>query len=691
MNKHKNFLFEIGTEELPPERIGELVASLAANLEKGLQEQALTYETIKTYSTPRRIAILVTNLITQQPDQPVEFRGPSIEIAFDKTGQPTAAAEKFAKTCGTNVNQLNRIEDKKGKFLFYQTVKIGKTTAALLPELLTNSIKKLPITRPMRWGNSKISFIRPVHWIIMLFGSEIIPAEILGVKTSNQTFGHRFHHPEAIVIPEAAQYEELLAKQGFVIADGAKRQQKICEQIAVNVKNGTAIVNENLLREVTDLVEWPVALIGSFDPHFLEMPQEVLITLMEKQQRYFPIVDTTEKAKKLLSQFVIITNIESKDPKRVIAGNERVIRARLTDAEYFYRNDLKLALISYRDRLKSVVFQAKLGSIYDKTLRLKNLASFIAAKINANIEYTERAAELSKCDLMTAMVWEFPELQGVMGDYYARGCEQKIVATSIKEQYLPRFSQDEIPTTDVGAALALADRIDTLVGMFGINKMPSGEKDPFGLRRAATGIVRIILEKKLTLDLKELLEQAWLNYVALLENNETITQVLHFIYERLRYMYAEQNKNANVFRAVLARMPTDLLAFEKRFEAVTEFNKLTEANDLIEIYKRVKNILEKATKEQDFVAITFNKDLATEPAERELAQVIAKESQAINELYKNKNYFEILATLVKIKPTLSNFFAEVMVMAEDKKLRFNRLALLKDLQKLFTLVADWGS
>ncbi len=687
MNKHKDFLFEIGTEELPPERIGELVSSLAANLEKGLQEQALTYEAIKTYSTPRRIAILVTNLITQQPDQPVEFRGPSIEIAFDKTGQPTAAAEKFAKTCGANLNQLSHAEDKKGKFLFYRATKIGKTTAELLPELATNSTKKLPIPRPMHWGDSKISFIRPVHWVVMLFGNETIHTEILGIKTSNQTFGHRFHHPEAIVIPEAAQYEELLARIGHVIADSTKRQQKICEQIVSNVKTGTAIINENLLREVTDLVEWPVALIGSFDPHFLEMPREVLITLMEKQQRYFPIIDTT---KKLLPQFAIISNIESKDPQRVIAGNERVIRARLTDAEYFYRNDSSLALISYRDRLKSVIFQAKLGSLYDKTLRLKTLAGFIAAKINANVEYTERAAELSKCDLMTTMVWEFPELQGVMGDYYARGCEQKIVATAIKEQYLPRFSQDEIPTTDVGAALALADRIDTLVGMFGINKMPNGEKDPFGLRRAATGIVRIILEKKLTLDLKELLEQAWLNYVALLENNETITQTLHFIYERLRYMYIEHGKNANVFRAVLARMPTDLLDFEKRFGAVTEFNKLAEAGDLIEIYKRVKNILDKATKEQDFVAVTFNKDLATEPAELELTQVIAKESQAINELYKNKKYFEILTTLVNIKPTLSNFFAEVMVMAEDKKLRLNRLALLKDLQKLFTLVADWG-
>ncbi|MEI8054700.1 MAG: glycine--tRNA ligase subunit beta [bacterium] len=683
-HKRKDFLFEIGTEELPPERISELVASLAANIEKGLKEHELTYSKIKTYSTPRRIAVLVTSLITCQPDQLFELRGPSVEIAFDKNNKPTLAAEKFAKTCGITVDQLGYIEDKKGKFLFCKVTKAGKTTADLLPEIVITSIKKLPITRPMRWGDSKIFFVRPVHWVVMLFGEEIISTEVLGVKTSNQTFGHRFHYPQAIIIPEAGQYEELLENIGFVIAESTKRRRKICEQIAANVKTGSAIINENLLNEVTDLVEWPVVLIGSFDSHFLEMPQEVLITLMEKQQRYFPI---TDRAKKLLPQFVIISNIESKNQARIIAGNERVIRARLTDAEYFYRNDLRSNLISHSEKLKSVVFQAKLGSLYDKTLRLKNLAGFIAAKIKANVEHAKRAAELSKCDLMTSMVWEFPELQGIMGDYYARGREPEIVATAIQEQYLPRFSQDEIPISNIGCALALADRVDNLIGLFSINKIPSGEKDPFGLRRAATGIVRIILEKNLELDLKELLEQARLNYAIAFENNEAITQVLHFIYERLRYMYVEQGKSANVFRAVLARMPTDLLDFEKRFAAVTEFNKLAEASDLIEIYKRVKNILAKADKEVS----KFNKELITELAERNLAEVIEKESQAITELYKNKKYFEILLVLAKAKPFLSTFFDEVMVMVEDKKLRLNRLALLKNLQCLFTLVADWGA
>lgn len=687
-HKYKDFLFEIGTEELPPQRIGELVSSLAANIEKGLKEQALTYDSVKTYSTPRRIAVLINNLIIQQPDQALELRGPSIEIAFDKDNKPTVAAEKFAKTCGVAVSQLEQIEEKRGRFLFCKTTKKGKATTELLPDIIVTSVRKLPIVRPMYWGDSKVSFVRPVHWVVMLFGEEIIAAEILGIRTSNKTFGHRFHYPHAIIIPEARQYEGLLEKSGYVIADRTKRQQKICEQIAANVKNGSAIISENLLNEVTDLVEWPVVLLGSFDPHFLEMPREVLITLMEKQQRYFPIMDG---AKKLLPQFVIISNIESKNPAKVIAGNERVIHARLADAEYFYHNDLRFALVSYGDKLKSVVFQAKLGSLYDKTLRLKNLASFIAAQINANVEQAQRAAELSKCDLMTSMVWEFPELQGVMGDYYARGCELAVVATAIKEQYLPRFSHDEIPATDVGSVLALADRADNLIGLFGINKMPSGEKDPFGLRRAAAGIIRIILEKNLSLDLKELFGQAWLNYEAVLENNSAITQVLHFIYERLRYIYAEQGKSATVFRAVFARMPTDLLDFEKRFEAVTQFNQLAEADDLIEIYKRVKNILSKADKEEGFWDVEFNKELATEPAEHSLAEVIEKESQTITKLYKSKNYFEVLATLIKAKPALSRFFDEIMVMADDKKMRLNRLALLKKLQSLFTLVADWGA
>ena len=677
--QYQDFLLEIGTEEMPPQKIGKLAAALAANIEHCLQVQELKYYEVKIYTTPRRIAILVNDLAIQQANRTEKLRGPPLSIAFDGQDNPTIAAKKFAQSCGVDVYQLSYGEDKKGEFLCYKTVKVGQPTAQLLPSIIKDSIKSLVIARPMHWGDNKISFIRPVHWVVMIFGKESIVTEILGVKTSNKTFGHRFHHPQAIIIPEAKKYEELLAKKGFVIADYEKRQQKIQEQIhAIDDK---VLVRENLLAEVNDLVEWPVALVGFFSPHFLKMPSEVLITVMTKHQRYFPMVDQKGK---LLPQFIIISNINSKKPKQVIAGNERVIRARLTDAEYFYHSDLRFPLLDYQSRLKTVVFQERLGSLYDKTLRLQTLAGFIARKIGADVVCAERAAALSKCDLLTAMVWEFPELQGIMGDYYARNHEHEAVATALKEQYLPRFAQDQLPATAVGCALALADRIDNLVGFFGINKIPSGEKDPLGLRRAAAGIVHIILEKKLIIDLQELLEQAWSSYVPVLENKEAISQILHFIYERLRYIYAEQGKSIHVFRAVLACMPTDLLDFAERFSAVTKFSQLPEAKDLSEIYKRVNNILVK----NDSQTAEFNNKLTLEPAERNLAMIIAKEEAIIFKLYAKKDYFAVLRELVKFKPVLTVFFADVMVMVEEKKIRMNRLALLKKLQQLFTLVAD---
>ena len=674
----QDFLLEIGTEEMPPQKIGELATALAANIEHCLQAQELKYNKVKTYTTPRRIAILVIDLISQQADRAEELRGPPISIAFDSQDNPTIAAKKFAQSCGVDVYQLSYGKDKKGEFLCYKTIKIGQATTQLLPIIVKDSIKNLVIVRPMYWADNQVSFIRPVHWIVMIFGKESIVTEILGVKTSNKTFGHRFHHPQAIVIPEAKKYEELLANKGFVIADYYKRQQKIREQIdAISDK---VLVKENLLAEVTDLVEWPVALVGSFSPHFLKMPSAILITVMTKHQRYFPMVDQKGK---LLPQFIVISNISSKKPKQVVAGNERVIRARLTDAEYFYHSDLRFALLDYQPRLKAVIFQEKLGSLYDKTLRLQTLAGFIASKIGADVAHTKRAAALAKCDLLTAMVWEFPELQGIMGDYYARNHEHKVVATALKEQYLPRFAQDQLPTTAVGCALALADRIDNLVGFFGINKIPSGEKDPLGLRRAAAGIIHIILEKKLVIDLSELLEQAWLSYAPVLENAAVISQVLHFIYERLRYIYIEQGKSIHVFRAVLACLPTDLLDFAERFTAVTRFSQLPESKDLSEIYKRVHNILAKS----DDHTAKFNKKLALEPAEQNLAMLITTEEKTILKLYANKDYFAVLQALVKFKPALTVFFAEVMVMVEEKKIRINRLALLKKLQQLFTLVA----
>lgn len=687
--EYQDFLFEIGTEELPPLKIEGLAKALEAGILQGLKTQNLGYESSKIYATPRRLAVLIKNLVIKQPDNILKLKGPSVHIAFDQEGKPSIAAEKFAKTCNVNIDQLERISDNKGEFLFCQVKQAGKNTQELLPEIIAASLKKLPINRPMRWGNNEASFVRPVHWVLMLFGGQIIDAQILGIKASNQTFGHRFHHNQDITINQPSQYEELLATQGFVIADIAKRKQIIVSQVDTLIKDNKALLDESLLSEIADLVEWPVALLGNFEEKFLQVPQEALITVMQKQQRYIPIINTQNK---LLSEFIIISNITSKNPAQVITGNQRVIRARLTDAEYFYNTDSKSDLISYGEKLKKVAFQEQLGSLYDKTLRLEHLSGFIANRINADTEATKRAALLSKCDLMTSMVWEFPELQGIMGDYYARKSENHIVASAIREHYLPRFANDVLPTTDVACALAIADRMDNLVGMFGIGKIPSGEKDPFGLRRAANGIIHTILEKKLTLNLRELIDQAYLNYAdALKADNETvITSVLNFIYERLRYIYSEQGKSANVFRDVLACNPEDLLDFTNRFDAVTEFNKSEHAADLIEIYKRIKNILNKANID-NLANLELQSELLIDPAEQKLAAYISEKSAKIYDLHQEKNYLEVLLLLAQAKPILSDFFASVMVMAEDEKIKTNRLVLLYKLKQLFNLVADFNS
>ena len=683
LDKTKDFLLEIGTEELPPFQIGDLVSSLALNLEHELKKLALAHGPIKSYSSPRRLAVLISNLSHKQLDQPIEIRGPRIEIAFDSSGQPTAAAIKFAGLCGVAISQLDKIEDKKGALLFHKTIKPGQTAFHLLPEIIINSIKKLPIKRPMRWGKNMGPFVRPIHWLVAMFGQEVVPLEIFEIKASNYTFGHRFHHPGAIKISEPKQYENLLTEKGYVIADYNKRQQKIRDQILAATNFGSAVIPEGLLAEVTNLVEWPVALTGSFNQRFLELPKEVLVTVLKNHQRYFHIIDDSGN---LLPNFIIIGNIESKNPKQAVAGNERVIQARLDDAEYFYHNDLRHDFANLQGKLKTITFQEGLGTIYDKTVRLKTISIFIASKINASVINTKQAAELSKCDLATSMVWEFPDLQGTMGYYYAGALENKEVAIAIKEQYLPKFFKDEIPASDLGCVLALSDRIDSLVGFFGINKIPSGDKDPFGLRRLASGILRIILEKNLDLDLKKALEIASLSYKNKFKNTEEIVaKTMDFIYERLRSLYLEQGKSSNVFRAVLSRMPTNILDFTKRFDAVTSFSQLLESEDLIENYKRIRNILDK-TKYSG--ASGFNLKLATEEAEKSMANIVINETKIIEELFQNKKYFLVLNELVKLKEPIKAFFDAVMVMCEEEKVRQNRLALLKSMRDLFELVAD---
>lgn len=669
----QDFLLEIGTEELPPKALVKLTEALAQTITVGLHQANLAHGKIKTYATPRRLAILIQELNEHQPDQLLERRGPALQAAYDKNSKPTKAALGFATSCNTTVAKLSTVKTAKGAWLFYEHKQSGQAATKLLPEIVIQALKKLPIPRPMHWGDNDIEFIRPVHWVAMLYGSSIIKTTILGLKTDRKTYGHRFHHPKAIVLPEPKNYEQALAS-AYVIADFSKRRAKINKLLLAKAK--FVGIDTDLLNEVTALVEWPQALLGKFPPRFLKLPPEVLITSMKKHQKCFPVYDQNHK---LLPNFTTISNIKSRKPQQVITGNERVINARLTDAEFFYHNDLKAPLQQHLDELKNIIFQNQLGSMYAKTTRITSTAAYIAATIKADVDQTKHAATLAKTDLMTAMVGEFPNLQGIMGYYYAKHYkEPRHVATALKEQYLPRFANDILPATKVGAAVAIADKLDTITGIFGINQAPTGAKDPFGLRRAALGILRIIIEKQLDLDLAALLAQATQNYTLAINPN----QILAFLFERLRSYYLEQGISPQVFAAVLAKKPTKPLDFAKRINAVTAFQLLPEAEALAAANKRVSNILKKASEQAYTGQPKLN--LLVEQAEQTLYQLIlVKEKTG-----KQQNYTEILIDLAELKQPIDNFFDTVMVMSDELKLCHNRLKLLNQLRQLFLQVAD---
>jgi glycyl-tRNA synthetase beta chain len=708
-----DLLVEIGTEELPPKSLSELVEAFAQGIEKGLQKAKLSFAKIEEYATPRRLAVLVTDLVSKQQDQIIERRGPAWQNAFDNKGKPTKATLGFAKSCGAEIKDLKKLETEKGAWVFYKQRQPGVAAVKLIPEIVTQALKTLPIPRMMRWGAGDVEFVRPVHWVVMMYGKKVINANIFGIKTGQETHGHRFHYPHNMLITKPKDYESLLEKKGFVIADFVKRKNIIYKQIKKT--RATAIINDELLSEVAGLVEWPVALLGNFKKDFLRLPKEVLISALQKHQKYFPV---NNKQNKLLPQFIAISNIKSKKPKQVIEGNERVINARLTDAEFFYHADVKKPLENNLEKLKGLVFQDKLGSMYDKTLRVTKLAEYIAKQINADMKQTKHAAKLSKADLITEMVGEFPDLQGIMGSYYSG-----IIA--LKEQYLPRFSGDTLPATKIGQALSIADRIDTLVGIFAINQAPTGDKDPFGLRRAALGILRIIIEKKLNLDLLVLINKALQNYgfekdsKGLLQSdhlshprengdpkkhyksmdsrlrgnddqrensdcNSPSKSILDFLFERLRFWYLEKGVSSHVFAAVLARFPTSPLDFDRRVQAVIEYQKLKAAKSLAIANKRVSNILKKTR----VVSNKIKVDLLIEKEEQELVKQIAEQEKIIQPFYNEKNYSKILKTLAKLKKPVDDFFDKVMVMTEDEKLKNNRLALLNKLRNLFLHVAD---
>lgn len=687
MSTFRDFLVEIGTEELPPKALKRLMEAFGEGIKEGLAKADLVRGEVQFFATPRRLAVLVRDLAIAQPDKEVERRGPALTAAFDGEGNPTPAAKGFAASCGVDVDQLDSIKTDKGAWLAYRLQQQGRPTAELLPEIVKTSLDKLPIPKRMRWGSLDAEFVRPVHWVVMLFGNDVIDCEILATRSGRQTRGHRFMRPEPIYLGEPAAYAPLLETEGKVVADFATRREAVRAQVleAAAKVGGEALIDEDLLDEVAGLVEWPVAVTGKFEERFLEVPAEALISTMKGNQKYFPVQDSEGR---LLPYFITLSNIESRDPQHVRAGNERVVRPRLTDADFFWNQDRKQKLAAHGAALNNVVFQNKLGTLADKSARVAKLAAAIAPQIGGDAKLATRAAELSKCDLLTNMVGEFPELQGIMGRYYAaHDGEDAEVAAALDEQYMPRFAGDQTPETRTGQALAVADRIDTLVGIFGIKQPPTGDKDPFALRRATLGVLRTIIENGLELDLRPLLQASFDNFAAAGVKLEagTVEQVLDFMLERLRAYYADSGVAHDTFDAVLAQRPTQPKDFDARVRAVTTFRKLPEAEALAAANKRISNILRQAG---DAVATTIDKGVLSEAAEQALADQVEVMTGKVTPLFAQHNYTDALCQLAELRGTVDAFFDNVMVMADDDKVRNNRLALLKRLSELFLQAAD---
>ncbi len=689
MTDVRDLLIELGTEELPPKALKKLSSAFEAGIKSGLEKAELSFDSIRSYAAPRRMAIVVEGLQTRQQDRLVERRGPAVSSAFDGDGNPTKAVQGFARSCGVDVADLDRVATDKGEWLVFKKQQIGAETATLLGDILQQSLNDLPIPKRMRWGSLPGEFVRPVHWLVLLFGDDVVPVELLGVTSGRHSQGHRFHYPYPIEIQSAQSYAEQLKETGYVVVDMAERRETIHQQVLELAAKlgGEAVINESLLDEVTGLVEWPVALSGSYDKRFLELPAEALISSMEEHQKYFAVCD---KSGALLPYFITICNIESRDPEQVVAGNERVILPRLSDSAFFWETDRKRPLADRQEQLKTIVFQNKLGSVYDKSVRVSHLAGKIAAKIGGDSALAERAALLAKCDLVTEMVGEFPDLQGIMGRYYARlDGEHDEVAEALDEQYLPRFSGDQLPQTKTGQAVSIAEKLDTLVGLFGIGQPPSGVKDPFALRRAALGVLRIIIESKLDVDLAEVLQIATQQFTEQLSQTDVVEQVLNYMNDRLRGYTQDNGYKADAFEAVLAVKPTQPLDFIQRLDAVTSFRRLDEAKALAAGNKRIGNILRKNDAEDDVIEI--DRSLLVDVAEIALADYLVKIKEQVTPLMADSNYTGVLTALAEMRETVDNFFDNVMVMADDDKVRRNRLALLNQTRSLFLGVADISS
>ena len=680
----ENLLIELGTEELPPKALRKLAEAFAENFTQELTKAELAFERVEWFAAPRRLALKVHALATTQQDKQVEKRGPAVSAAY-VDGKPTPAAVGWARSNGIEIDQAERLVTDKGEWLLYRATVAGQPTRNLIAAMTAAALAALPIPKLMRWGASRTQFVRPVHTLCLLLGGELVPGEVLGLHSARVVRGHRFMGEAQFEIEHADQYPGVLEERGMVIADFARRKAFIkagAEQAAAAL-GGVADIEESLLEEVTSLVEWPVILTASFEEKFLAVPAEALVYTMKGDQKYFPVYD---KAGKLMPNFIFVSNIDSKDPSQIIAGNERVVRPRLSDAEFFFKTDKKQPLAARLESLATVLFQQQLGTLKDKSVRIAELAAFIAPRIGADVEHATRAGLLSKCDLMTNMVMEFTDTQGVMGMHYARhDGEAEDVAVALNEQYMPRFAGDELPGGKVACAVAIADKLDSLVGIFGIGQAPKGDKDPFALRRAAIGLLRIVVEKQLDLDLLDLVHKAAELYGSKLSNAKVADEVIDFVLARFRASYQEEGIEVDVVQAVLARRPTRPADFDRRVKAVSHFRSLDAAAALAAANKRVSNILAKF---DGSLNASVNAALLQDAAEQALAAKVAGLEQQLAPQFAAGDYQSALTLLAGLRDEVDSFFDKVMVMAEDEAIKLNRLTLLSRLQALFLQVAD---
>lgn len=688
MSKVSDFLVEIGTEELPPKALRTLMNAFASALETAVDGARLEHAAVHAYASPRRLAVLIEKLQHKQEDRKTAQKGPPVSVAFDKDGNITAAGNAFASKCGISVDKLGRSKTDKGEWISCELIEAGKTSAELLAELVEKALAALPIPRRMRWGAGESEFVRPVHWVVLLHGSKVIKSSVMGIAAGNKSRGHRFHSSKPITIKTPAEYVQALEERGHVIADFDKRRELVRKGVESNASKagGSVVDGEALYDEVTALVEWPVPITGAFDEEYLRLPREAIISTLTGQQRYFPVAD---KNGELLPRFIAVANLESKDPDQVRDGNERVIRPRLADAAFFWDSDRRKPLATREEALREVVYQRGLGSLHDKSMRTAALAEVIATQLDVEATTVQRAAALAKCDLLTGMVGEFPELQGTMGRYYALSDgEPQAVADAIGEQYLPRFAGDSLPASVPGQILAVAEKLDTIAGIFAIGKRPSGNRDPFSLRRAALGVVRILIECDLDLDLKTAIGAAVAAQPKGTEEADDLHGALYtFITERLRryFLDGDAGLTTETIDAVLARSPASLVDFARRLNAVQAFIKLEPAASLAAANKRIANILKQAGAQSDSAV---KEKLLTDPAELALWETLASARAAVEPMLESGDYTAVLTTLAELREPVDRFFDDVMVMVDDKATRNNRLALLSELRALFLDVAD---